>query len=387
MTRASNRQRFATRAIHAGQSAEPITGAIMTPIFASATFVQESPGVHKGYAYSRTANPTRAAYERCVADLEGGAAGFAFASGMGAAATVLELLDHGSHIVAMEDLYGGVHRLLRDVRSRSAGLEIGFADLSKDGALEAALRPETRLIWVETPTNPQLKLVDLARLAEVARAREIITVVDNTFATPCLQRPLDYGIDIVLHSATKYLNGHSDVVGGVVVVGEKPALAERLGYLQNALGAVPSPFDSFLILRGLKTLHLRMERHCANAERIARWLMTQPGVAQVNYPGLAEHPQHALAKRQMSGFGGMVTALLRGGGEAAKALAEKTELFALGVSLGGVESLIEVPALMTHAAVAAETRARIGVTDGLVRFSVGVEDIDDLIEDLAQALA
>ncbi len=359
----------------------------MTPIFASATFVQESPGVHKGYAYSRTANPTRAAYERCVADLEGGAAGFAFASGMGAAATVLELLDHGSHIVAMEDLYGGVHRLLRDVRSRSAGLEIGFADLSKDGALEAALRPETRLIWVETPTNPQLKLVDLARLAEVARAREIITVVDNTFATPCLQRPLDYGIDIVLHSATKYLNGHSDVVGGVVVVGERPALAERLGYLQNALGAVPSPFDSFLILRGLKTLHLRMERHCANAERIARWLMTQPGVAQVNYPGLAEHPQHALAKRQMSGFGGMVTAILRGGGEAAKGLAEKTELFALGVSLGGVESLIEVPALMTHAAVAAETRARIGVTDGLVRFSVGVEDVDDLIEDLARALA
>ena len=387
MTRGSNRQRFATRAIHAGQSAEPITGAIMTPIFASATFVQESPGVHKGYAYSRTANPTRAAYERCVADLEGGAAGFAFASGMGAAATVLELLDHGSHIVAMEDLYGGVHRLLRDVRSRSAGLEIGFADLAKDGALEAALRPETRLIWVETPTNPQLKLVDLARLAEVARAREIITVVDNTFATPCLQRPLDYGIDIVLHSATKYLNGHSDVVGGVVVVGEKPARAERLGYLQNALGAVPSPFDSFLILRGLKTLHLRMERHCANAERIARWLRTQPGVAQVNYPGLAEHPQHALAKRQMSGFGGMVTAILRGGGEAAKGLAEKTELFALGVSLGGVESLIEVPALMTHAAVAAETRARIGVTDGLVRFSVGVEDVDDLIEDLARALA
>ncbi|HLI11818.1 MAG TPA: cystathionine gamma-synthase [Alphaproteobacteria bacterium] len=387
MPRTPNRQGFATRAIHAGQSPDPATGAIMTPIYATSTYVQESPGVHKGYEYSRTQNPTRMAYERCVADLESGQAGFAFASGLAAAATVLELLDHGDHIVAVDDLYGGTYRLLERVRKRSAGLDVSFVDLADPAALDRALTPETRMIWVESPTNPLLKLVDLGHIAAIARRRGILTVCDNTFASPWVQRPLELGFDLVLHSATKYLNGHSDMVGGVVVVGENRGLAERLGFLQNAVGAISGPFDSFLALRGLKTLALRMERHCANAAAIAAWLERHPGIERVIYPGLSSHPQHELAKRQMSGgFGGMVTAILKGGLEASRRFLERCELFALAESLGGVESLIEHPAIMTHASIPAEQRAAIGLTDGLVRLSVGVEDVDDLIADLARAL-
>jgi len=383
----ANRQGFATRAIHAGQSPDPATGAIMTPIYATSTYVQESPGVHKGYEYSRSQNPTRMAYERCVADLESGRQGFAFASGLAAASTVLELLDHGAHLVAMDDLYGGTYRLLERVRKRSAGLQVTYADLSRAGALEAALRPETRMIWVETPTNPLLKLVDLERVAATARQRGIVTVCDNTFATPWAQRPLELGFDIVLHSATKYLNGHSDMVGGIVAVGESSALAERLAFLQNAVGAIAGPFDSFLALRGLKTLALRMERHCANAAAIAQWLARHQGIERVIYPGLASHPQHALARRQMPGFGGMITAFIAGGLEPARRFLERCRIFALAESLGGVESLIEHPAIMTHASIPPEVRAHIGIADSLVRLSVGVEAGDDLIADLDQALA
>ncbi|MFI5024206.1 MAG: trans-sulfuration enzyme family protein [Alphaproteobacteria bacterium] len=381
-----NRLGFATRSIHAGQSPDPSTGAIMTPIYATSTYVQESPGVHKGYEYSRSQNPTRMAYERCLADLESGRQGFAFASGLAAASTVLELLDHGAHIAAMDDLYGGTYRLFERVRKRSAGLSVSYADLSERGALEAALRPETRMIWVESPTNPLLKLVDLERVAETARKRGIMTVCDNTFATPWAQRPLELGFDIVLHSATKYLNGHSDMVGGIVAVGENRELAERLAFLQNAVGAVAGPFDSFLALRGLKTLALRMERHCANAAAIAAWLARHPKIERVIYPGLASHPQHALARRQMPGFGGMVTAFIRGGLEPSRRFLERCEIFALAESLGGVESLIEHPAIMTHASIPSEQRAAIGISDGLVRLSVGVEDASDLIADLDQAL-
>jgi len=383
----ANRLRFATRTVHAGQSPDPTTGAIMTPIYATSTYAMEKPGApDKGYVYSRVGNPTRTPYEACVADLEGGIAGFAFASGLSAAATLLELLEHGSHVVSMDDLYGGVHRLLRDVRPRTAGLDVSFADLSDPAALAKAIRPETKLIWIETPTNPQLKLVDLTHVANIAREIGALTVVDNTFASPCLQRPIEHGIDIVLHSATKYLNGHSDVIGGIVVVGRDEALAERIHYLQYALGAVPSPFDSFLVLRGLKTLHLRMERHCENAGRIAKWLDGHAEIEMVNYPGLESFPQHELARRQMSDFGGMVTFRPKGGVEAAHRIAESTELFTLGVSLGGVESLIEIPAVMTHKTIPQEIRERVGVTEDLVRLSVGVEDSDDLIADLERAI-
>ena len=381
-----NRPHFATRAIHAGQTPDPSTGAIMPPIYATSTYVQESPGVHKGYEYSRTQNPTRMAYERCIADLESGAAGFAFASGMAATATALDLLETGGHVVAMDDLYGGTYRLFENVRKRSAGLSFSFVDLADPAALEAAIRPETRMIWVETPTNPLLRLVDLEAVARVARRRGILGVCDNTFASPWVQRPLEHGFDMVMHSATKYLNGHSDMVGGVLVVSENGDLAERMGYLQNAVGGVQGPFDSFLALRGLKTLALRMERHCANAQAIAAYLDTHPKVERVYYPGLASHPQHALARRQMTGFGGMVTAVLAGGLPAAKRFLERVEIFALAESLGGVESLIEHPAIMTHASIPAETRARLGIGDALVRLSVGVEDADDLIADLARAL-
>ena len=381
-----NRLGFATRSIHAGQSPDPSTGAIMTPIYATSTYVQESPGVHKGYEYSRSQNPTRMAYERCLADLESGRQGFAFASGLAAASTVLELLDHGAHIAAMDDLYGGTFRLFERVRKRSAGLSISYADLSERAALEATLRPETRMIWVESPTNPLLKLVDLERVAETARKQGILTVCDNTFATPWAQRPLELGFDIVLHSATKYLNGHSDMVGGIVAVGENRELAERLAFLQNAVGAVAGPFDSFLALRGLKTLALRMERHSANAAAVAAWLARHPKIERVIYPGLASHPQHALARRQMPGFGGMVTAFIRGGLEPSRRFLERCEIFALAESLGGVESLIEHPAIMTHSSIPAEQRAATGISDGLVRLSVGVEDASDLIADLDQAL-
>jgi len=358
----------------------------MTPIYATSTYVQESPGVHKGYEYSRSQNPTRMAYERCVADLEGGRAGFAFASGMAASATVLELLDAGDHVVAMDDLYGGTYRLFENVRKRSAGLAFDFVDLSRPGALEAAIRPNTKMIWVESPTNPLLKLVDLAAVAEIGRKHGCLTVVDNTFATPWAQRPIELGCDIVVHSATKYLGGHSDVVNGVAVVGANDDVAQRLGYLQNAVGGVAGPFDSFLALRGVKTLHLRMERHNANAMAVAEFLAGHPKIETVWYPGLPGHPQHDLAKRQMRGFGGMVTAILKDGLDATRRFLERCEIFALAESLGGVESLIEHPAIMTHASIPPEIRADLGISDALVRLSVGIEDRDDLIADLGEAL-
>ncbi len=387
MSRKRNRAGFATRAIHAGQAPDPTTGAIMTPIYATSTYVQESPGVHKGFNYSRSTNPTRQAFEACVADLEGGHAGFAFASGMAAVGTVLELLDSGDQVVAMDDLYGGTYRLFEAVRRRSAGLDFSFTDLSRTEAVEAALGPKTKMIWVETPTNPLLKLVDLASVAGLARSRGIIAVCDNTFASPWSQRPLEHGFDIVVHSVTKYLNGHSDMVGGMAVAGEDGAVAERLKFLHNAVGSVAGPFDSFLALRGLKTLALRMERHSANAQAVAEYLEGHPKVDRVLYPGLASHPQHALAQRQMDGFGGMVTVILKGGLDEAKRFLAGCRLFALADSLGGVESLIEHPAIMTHASVPAPRRAELGIGDSLVRLSVGVEDGEDLIAELDDALA
>ena len=387
MAKRANRHGFATRAIHAGQPPDPTTGAIMTPIYATSTYVQESPGVHKGYEYARTQNPTRMALEACVADLENGTAGFAFASGTVAAATILDLLESGAHVVAGDDLYGGTYRLFENVRRASAGLDFSFADLADPAALRAALRPQTRLVWIETPTNPLLKLVDLEAVAAICREHGLLGVCDNTFATPYIQQPLDHGFDLVVHSATKYLNGHSDMVGGVVVVGDDKALAERLAFLQNAVGGIVGPFDSFLALRGLKTLALRMERHCTSAQAIAEFLAAHPKVAQVYYPGLPSHAQHALAQRQMRGFGGMVTAVLAGGLGEARRFLERCELFALAESLGGVESLIEHPGIMTHASVPAEIRAAHGISDSLVRLSVGVEDTDDLIAELEAALA
>jgi cystathionine gamma-lyase len=381
-----NRPRFATRVIHAGQSPDPTTGAVMPPIYATSTYVQESPGVHKGYEYSRSQNPTRMAYERCIADLESGTAGFAFASGMAATATILDLLDSGSHVVAIDDLYGGSYRLFENVRRDSAGLAFSFVDLTEPGALEAALRPETRMIWVESPTNPLLKVVDLEAVARTAGARGILTCCDNTFATPWVQRPLELGFDLVMHSATKYLNGHSDMVGGIAVVGDRPETRERLGYLQNAVGGIQGPYDSFLALRGLKTLALRMERHCGNARAVAEYLEGHAKIERVYYPGLASHPQHELAARQMRDFGGMVTAVIAGGLDAARRFLERVEIFALAESLGGVESLVEHPAIMTHASLPEEKRAELGISDGLVRLSVGIESVDDLIADLDQAL-
>jgi cystathionine gamma-lyase len=384
----SSTQRFATRVIHGGQRPDPLTGAVMPPIYATSTYVQSSPGVHQGYDYGRTRNPTRDALQASLANLEGGAAAFAFASGMAATATLLELLEAGSHIVAMHDLYGGSYRLFENVRKRSAGLSASFVDLTKPAALESAIRPETRLLWVETPTNPLLELVDLASVARIAHQHGLLAVCDNTFATPFLQRPLEHGFDIVVHSTTKFLNGHSDAVGGAAVVRSGSDLGERIAYLQNAVGGVPSPFDSFLTLRGIKTLALRMERHCANALAVAQFLEQHPGVERVRYPGLASHPQHALARRQMSGgYGGMVTAVLRGGLGAARRALERCRLFGLAESLGGVESLIEHPGMMTHASLPAQVRASLGISDGLIRLSVGVEDVEDLIAELRQALA
>jgi cystathionine gamma-lyase len=382
----ANRQGLATRAIHAGQSPDPSTGAIMPPIYQTSTYVQDSPGVHKGYEYSRSQNPTRFAYERCIADLESGTRGFAFASGLAAIATALDLLDTGSHVVCSDDLYGGTYRLLARVRQRSAGLSFTLVDMADPAAVERAIRPETRLLWIETPSNPMLKLIDLAAIAGIARRHGIIAAADNTFASPIVQRPLEHGFDLVMHSATKYLNGHSDMVGGVVVVGENADLAERLAFLQNAVGAIAGPFDSFLALRGLKTLPLRMRQHCAGASEIARWLEGHPAIERVIYPGLESHPQHALAFRQMDGFGGMVSVVLKGGLPAARRFLERCRLFALAESLGGVESLIEHPAIMTHASVPAEQRAALGIADGLCRLSVGIEDTADLIADLAAAL-
>jgi cystathionine gamma-lyase len=387
MTDDGSTQRFATRVIHGGQRPDPLTGAVMPPIYATSTYVQSSPGVHQGYDYSRTRNPTRDALQAALADLEDGAAAFAFASGMAATATLLELLDAGSHIVAMHDLYGGSYRLLENVRKRSAGHQVSFIDLSDPAALAGAIRPGTCLVWVETPSNPLLKLVDLAAVADLAHQHGSLAVCDNTFATPFIQRPLEHGFDIVVHSTTKYLNGHSDAIGGAAVVRHGSDLAERIGYLQNAVGAVPSPFDAFLTLRGIKTLALRMERHCSNALAVAQFLEKHPAIERVRYPGLASHPQHALARRQMrGGFGGIVTAVLRGGLEAARTALERCRVFALAESLGGVESLIEHPALMTHASLPPPMRASLGISDGLVRLSVGIEDVEDLIADLRQAL-
>ena len=381
----SNRLSIGTLAIHGGQSPDPSTGAVMTPIYATSTYAQSSPGVHQGFEYSRTHNPTRFAYERCVAALEGGSRGFAFASGMAATSTILELLDSGSHVVAMDDLYGGSYRLFERVRRRTAALDFSYVDMTDIDALEAAIRPETRLIWIETPTNPMLKIVDIAAAVAVARRRGLRVVVDNTFASPVLQRPLELGADIVMHSATKYLNGHSDMVGGMVVVGADAELAEQMAFLQNSTGAVQGPFDSFLALRGLKTLHLRMQAHCANAMALALWLDTHAAVERVIYPGLPSHPQHELASRQMHGFGGIISVVLKGGLGAATKFCEKTRLFTLAESLGGVESLINHPAVMTHASIPVDRRQALGISDGLVRLSVGIEDLADLQDDLAGA--
>jgi len=382
-----NRDGFATRAIHAGQRPDPVTGSVITPIYATSTYQQTSPGEHKGYVYARGHNLTRQAYEACVADLENGQHGFAFASGMAATATILELLDAGSHIISMDDLYGGTYRLFEKVRRASAGLDYSYVDLSDPAAFEAAITPKTKMVWVETPTNPLLKLVDLTAISKIAKARGILMVADNTFASPFIQRPLDHGADIVMHSATKYLNGHSDMIGGVAVVGDNQELADRMAFLQNSIGGIQSPFDAFLALRGLKTLPLRMERHCESGMKIAKFLEAHPKISKVYYPGLESHPQHALAKSQMDGFGGMVTAIVEGGLTPSQTMLERVQIFALAESLGGVESLIEHPAIMTHASIPAERRKEVGIDDGLVRISVGVETCEDLIADLEQALA
>ncbi|MCD9098601.1 cystathionine gamma-synthase [Luteimonas fraxinea] len=390
MSESSSRHRdyaLATLAIHAGQSPDPSTGAVMPPIYATSTYAQSSPGEHQGFEYSRTHNPTRFAYERCVAGLEGGTRGFAFASGMAATATLLELLDSGDHVIAMDDLYGGSYRLFERVRTRSAGLSFSYVDMTDPSTFEAAITEKTKLVWIETPTNPMLKIVDIRAIADLAHKHGLIVVVDNTFASPILQRPIEHGADIVMHSATKYLNGHSDMVGGMLVVGDNAELAEQLAFLQNSAGAVQGPFDSFLALRGLKTLHLRMKAHCENAQALAEFLDAHPAIEQVIYPGLASHPQHALAKRQMDGFGGIISVRIKGGYEAAKRFCERTELFTLAESLGGVESLVNHPAVMTHASVPAERRAELGMHDDLVRLSVGVEALEDLRSDVTSALA
>ena len=382
-----NKQGFDTRAIHAGQDPDPTTGAIMTPIYTSSTYVQESPGVHKGYDYSRSINPTRKALETCVADLEGSSYGYAFSSGMAACSTVLEVLNSGDHVIAMDDLYGGTYRLFEDVRRRSAGLEFTFSDLSDFSTLDSSIKTNTKMIWVETPTNPLLKIVDLKKIAKFAKENNLISVCDNTFCSPYIQNPLELGFDIVVHSATKYLNGHSDLIGGIVVCSnQKPELADQILYLQNAVGSIMNPFDSFLLLRSLKTLAVRMERHCENAMQIASYLDAHEAIEKVIYPGLQSHPQHDLAKKQMQGYGGMLTLILKGGLDSARSFLERTEIFSLAESLGGVESLIEHPAIMTHASIPPDVRAEIGITDGLVRLSVGIESLEDLIQDLEVAL-
>jgi len=382
----SEKHQFGTRAIHAGQEPDPTTGAVMQPIYATSTYAQSSPGVHKGYEYARTQNPTRMAFERCVADLENGVQGFAFASGLAASATILDALDSGSHVIALDDLYGGSYRLFERVRKRSAGLDFTFMDMTDPSTIESAIKPNTRMIWVESPSNPLLKLVDLAAVAAIARKHKLIAVADNTFATPYIQRPLDHGFDLVIHSVTKYLNGHSDMVGGMVVAREHGELAEKLAFLHNAVGSILGPFDSFLAMRGLKTLHLRMREHCTSALAIAQWLSTHPKVERVIYPGLPSHPQHALAQRQMNGFGGMVTPILKGNLDDSRRFLERLKIFVCAESLGGVESLAEHPAIMTHASIPADIRRKLGISDSLVRLSVGVEDVADLRADIDQAL-
>ena len=377
---------FDTRAIHAGQEPCPSTGAVMTPIYATSTYRQSVPGVHQGYEYSRTQNPTRAAYEGCIANLESGQRGFAFGSGMAAINTVIDLLDAGDHVIATDDLYGGSFRLFDKVKTRTSNLSFSFVDMTDARNIEAAITPKTRLIWVETPSNPMLKLANLREIAAIAKRHNLITVADNTFATPWIQRPIELGFDIVLHSATKYLNGHSDVISGVVVVGDNADLADRMAFLQNSCGGIAGPFDSFLVLRSLKTLSLRMQRHCENAEHLANWLSSHPKVSKVIYPGLASHPQHQLAKEQMQGFGGMISMVIDGGIEEAKRFLSRCELFTLAESLGGVESLIEHPAIMTHASIPPEQRKILGIEDGFIRLSVGIEHVEDLQADLHNAL-
>ncbi len=387
MTEISKNSGFETKAIHSGQKPDPTNGAIMTPIYATSTYVQQSPGIHQGYEYSRSHNPTRKALEDCICALENGSKGFAFASGMAAIGTVLEILNSGDHVIAMDDLYGGTYRLFEDVRKRSSGLEFSFVDLSDSKKLQEAIRPNTKMIWVESPTNPLLKLVDLSVIAKFAKDNNIISVCDNTFCSPYIQKPLDFGIDIVVHSATKYLNGHSDVVGGVVVCAEdREDLSDDMFYLSNSVGGILSPFDSFLLLRSLKTLSVRMDRHCESALKLSKFLENHKAIEKVIYPGLISHPQHHVAKKQMHKFGGMITAILKGGLNASKTFLENTKIFSLAESLGGVESLIEHPAIMTHASVPQKVREQIGIEDGLVRFSVGIETYEDLEKDLDQAL-
>ena len=387
MNKDEKNYQFATKAIHSGQEPDPATGAVIGPIYATSTYAQESPGIFKGYDYSRTSNPTRKSLEVCMADLEGGGAGFAFSSGMAATATILELLNSGDHVISMDDVYGGTYRLFENVRKRSAGIEFSFANLSDPESLLANLQENTKMIWVESPSNPLLKIVDLRRVSAFAKEHGLITVCDNTFCSPYIQKPLELGFDLVVHSATKYLNGHSDVVGGIAVCSsQRSDLAEDLGFLSNSIGSIMSPFDSFLVLRSLKTLPVRMQQHCANASLVASFLQSHAGIKKVYYPGLSDHPNHAVAKSQMNGFGGMVTAVLKGGLGSAKKFLERTELFTLAESLGGVESLIEHPAIMTHASIPPEIRKALGIDDGLVRLSVGIEAVDDLIEDLDNAL-
>jgi len=378
-----NKMKFSTRAIHAGQQPDPTTGAIMTPVYLTSTYVQDSPGVHKGWEYSRTHNPTRKAYENCIANLESAQFGFAFASGCAATTTVLHLLKKGDHVVAMDDMYGGTNRLFSRVLAND-GIEFNYADLTKIQNVEAALKPNTKMIWLETPTNPTLKLVDIRTICEMAKKKNILVAVDNTFMSPFFQRPIELGADIVVHSATKYIGGHSDMIGGIAVT-NKAEIAERLAFLSNSMGAIQSPFDSFLALRSLKTLPLRMKAHAENAMKVAHFLENHAQVEKVIYPGLESHPQHDLAKKQMHGFGGMITFFIKGGLPAARKFLESVRVFALAESLGGVESLIEHPAIMTHASVPAEQRKALGIDDSLIRLSVGVEDCDDLLADIKQA--
>jgi cystathionine beta-lyase/cystathionine gamma-synthase len=385
MTKAD--MRLGTRVIHAGQAPDPTTGAVSMPIYATSTYVQESPGKHQGYEYSRTKNPTRFAYEKCAADLESGKHGYAFASGMAAIATLLEILSPGDHVIVCDDVYGGTFRLFNAVKKRSQGLEVSFIDMTNAEDIEKVIQKNTRMIWIETPTNPMLKILDLKKIQSIAKKHQLISVVDNTFATPMLQRPLELGYDVVIHSATKYLNGHSDIVGGLIILGDHAELNEKIPFLQNSIGGVASPFDSFLALRGLKTLSVRMQRHCENAAELAAWLAKHPKIENVIYPGLISHPQHALAKQQMSAFGGMVSAHLKGGLEESKRMLTRCEIFALAESLGGVESLIEHPAIMTHASLPPAQRQALGITDNFIRISVGIEDINDLKQDLNHALS
>lgn len=378
--------KFNSLVIHGGQSPDPSTGAVMPPIYQTSTYVQAAPGEHQGFEYSRSHNPTRFAYERCMASLEGGKKGFAFASGMAATSTILELVDQGDHVVAMDDLYGGTFRLFDKVRKRSAGVEFDFVDMTDIDKLKAAIKPNTKMIWVETPTNPMLKLVDLKAVADIAKEFGLIAVADNTFATPYNQRPIEFGFDIVMHSATKYINGHSDMVGGVAVVGDNDDLVEQMTFLQNSIGSIAGPFDSYLALRGLKTLAVRMQTHNQSGIRVAQWLTAHPKVEAVYFPGLADHPQFELANEQMSGYGGMISILVKGGEKAASKFMQNLNIFALAESLGGVESLVNHPAIMTHASVPKEIRKKLGIADNLVRLSVGIEDVEDLIEDIRQAL-